>query len=42
LTIVGRLVVGPDALFGLESPVEVVWDDMAPGFAVPEFKLVTS
>ena len=39
LTLVGRLVDGPDAPIALGMAVETVFDDVAPGMAVPEFEL---
>ena len=39
LSITGRLVDGPDAELALGLPVTTVFNDVAPGLAVPEFAL---
>lgn len=39
LRLIGRLVDGPDAPFGLGVPVRVAFEDVAPGVAVPAFAL---
>jgi hypothetical protein len=39
LTIISRLVDGADADIALGSPVRVVFRDVAPGIALPEFEL---
>jgi uncharacterized OB-fold protein len=40
LKVIGRLVDGADAALSLGAPVEVVFDDVAAGVSVPEFRLV--
>ncbi len=39
LRLIGRLVDGPDAPLRLGAPVRVVFEDVAPGVAVPAFAL---
>jgi hypothetical protein len=39
LRLVGRLVDGPEASICLGAPVRVVFEDIAPGIAVPAFAL---
>lgn len=39
LTLIGRLTDGPDAPLALGSRVRVVFDEPAPGVAVPAFRL---
>ena len=39
LRMIGRLVDGADAALGLGAPVEVVFEDVAEGIAVPQFRL---
>jgi hypothetical protein len=39
LRLIGRLVDGPDAALRLGAPVRVVFEDVAPGVAVPAFEL---
>jgi hypothetical protein len=39
LRLIGRLVDGPDARLRLGAPVRLVFEDLAPGAAVPAFEL---
>jgi hypothetical protein len=39
LRLIGRLVDGPDAPLGVGTPVRLVFEDIAPGVAVPAFEL---
>jgi uncharacterized protein len=39
LRLIGRLVDGPDAPLRLGAPVRLVFEDLAPGVAVPAFEL---
>jgi uncharacterized OB-fold protein len=40
--LIGRLVDGPGAPLRLGDPVTTVFDDRAPGLAIPEFRLTSS
>jgi hypothetical protein len=40
--LIGRLLDGPDAALALGDPVDVAFDDVAPGIAVPAFTLETA
>jgi uncharacterized protein len=40
LTMVGRLLDGPDAPLSIGSAVQVVFDEVAPGVGVPAFALL--
>jgi hypothetical protein len=39
LRLIGRLVDGPDAPLRLGAPVRLVFEDLAPGAAVPAFEV---